>query len=443
MIRRVLICWAGLVCLGLNSCGHDAGEETFPSRHITLVVPFSFGGGTDQFARVIEQAIKENDLLPVPFFVKNIDGAGATIGSREVKDSEPDGYTMLLLHEAIVTAKFSGVVDYGPEAFTPVIGTGEVGMVIAVHEDSDYRSLGDLMTAAKESPDELVWTANLGAPSHFAGLMLEKRLEGARFRYKQSGGGSKRFHEVKGGHAAVTAFSLEEFLRYREGSLRGVAFLGVERHPGAADVPTAVEQGFDVTHRNFFFWWVPKGTRADRTAYLANVIRTAIETEQVQTWMKEARIDPIILEGKDMHTAIESMKNGVAQVDQRDTVELPNMAYIVIAAIFVMAIAAGAQVWIGKQQTVPFETPLPPESEDEQPQWRLAIGVIGAAVIYVSLLSVEAVPFAVATSAFVLTSGLLLARAKLKVIPYVAALALVMGFGLQTLLTQFFEIDLP
>ena len=111
----------------------------YPHRPIKLVVPFTAGGGTDTFARIIKKAIEDNHLLPQPLVIINIGGAGATIGSRRVKDSKPDGYTAMILHDAIVTAKFSGKASYGPEAFEPVAGTGEVGMVITVADNAKYQ----------------------------------------------------------------------------------------------------------------------------------------------------------------------------------------------------------------------------------------------------------------------------------------------------------------
>ncbi len=458
MIRTILLWCVALACLDFDGCDRNTDEETYPASHITLVVPFSFGGGTDTFARTVQQAIQDQDLLPVPLVIKNIDGAGATIGSYTVKEAEPDGYTILLLHEAIVTAKAYEVVDYGPEEFEPIIGTGEVGMVIAVNEESNYHTLNDLMNAAKETPDELIWTANLGAPSHFAGLMLEKRMPGARFRYKQSGGGTKRFHEVKGQHAVVTAFSLEEFLRFRAGSLRGLAFLGPERHPGLQKVPTAVERGFDVTHQNFFFWWAPKGTDAECIAYLEKVIRTAIESEQVREWMESARIDPVILTGDEMHAAIDAMNHGMEGVEPRDMPALPETTTLLLGVVAVLGVVVVVQALIPRRKpdtglvsdaastdkaSLETETGQTESGPGEKPQWGLTIAVMAAATGYVGLLSLEIAPFAVATAVFVTVVGLLLSKWKPKLIPDVVGLAIFMGFGLQKLLTQFFEIDLP
>ena len=139
--------------LGAGCGGGKEDAESFPARQITLVVPFGPGGGTDTYARIFKQAIEQEKLLPVPLVVINQGGAGGTIGSRRVKDAAPDGYTMMVIHDAILTGKLAGQVDYGHEAFEPIAATSEVGMVIAVRKDGPYQSLNDLMQAAAESPD--------------------------------------------------------------------------------------------------------------------------------------------------------------------------------------------------------------------------------------------------------------------------------------------------
>ena len=240
-----------------------------------VVVPFGAGGGSDTFGRIIQNAIRENKLLPQPFVIVNVPGAGGTIGSRRVKNTRPDGYTIMLLHEGILTAKHSGQAPFGPEAFTPIIGTGDATQVIAVATDSEFNDLNTLMDATVERPAELVFSANIGAPSHFAGLMLQDRREGAEFRYTQNGGGAKRLAAILGGHVDVSAFSIAEYVQFRDSGVKALALLGSERHPDLPELPTAGEQGFDVISQNMQFWWAPIGTPAERIEVLADAIEAA------------------------------------------------------------------------------------------------------------------------------------------------------------------------
>ena len=130
----------------MTSCGDSnvevkADSAAFPRKPIKVVVPFPAGGGSDTFTRIMQTAIRDADLLPQPLVVINVPGAGGTIGSRRVRDAQADGYTILNLHEGILSSKYSGLVTYGPEAFRPIAATGQSGLVICVRDDSPYRTL--------------------------------------------------------------------------------------------------------------------------------------------------------------------------------------------------------------------------------------------------------------------------------------------------------------
>ena len=115
--------------------GSNDSNSGYPNRPITLIVPFGPGGESDTFARMIQRTIAENQFLDQEVVVKNVGGAGATIGSGQARKADPDGYTMLILHEALITAQVSGKVSYGPESFEPIAASGKTNMVIAVAEE--------------------------------------------------------------------------------------------------------------------------------------------------------------------------------------------------------------------------------------------------------------------------------------------------------------------
>ncbi len=118
----------------VSGCAQSSTSEpvTYPQRPIKLIVPFAAGGGSDTFARILQKAIEEHQLLSQPLVIINVPGAGGTVGSRRVKNARPDGYTLLLLHEGIMTSQAAGLTNFGPEAFQPICGTGSTGMVICL-----------------------------------------------------------------------------------------------------------------------------------------------------------------------------------------------------------------------------------------------------------------------------------------------------------------------
>ena len=303
-MRRTRQLALATLAVALSSCQSNEAELTYPARPIKVVVPFAAGGGSDTFVRIIKRAIDDANLLEQPLVILNVGGAGGTIGTRRVKNAPADGYTILNIHEALLTAKHSGKVPYGAEAFEPIAATGEAGLVIAVAEDAPYQDLSDLLEVARREPDSVVFSANLGAASHFAGLLIEKNAPGARFRYTQTGGGAKRFAALVGGHIDVSAFSISEYLQFSAAGLRALAFFGDQRHPSAPDVPTAIEQGVDMTFSAMHVWWAPKGVSDDKIAKLADVLKQAMQAPETRKALARIHTDPLFLDGPELHNEI-------------------------------------------------------------------------------------------------------------------------------------------
>ena len=429
----------------LAGCSQTASDaaHSYPQRPIKVVVPFAAGGGSDTFARLLQRASDTENVLPVPLVIVNVPGAGGTIGSRRVKNARPDGYTLLLLHDAILTAQYSGQANYGPEAFEPVAGTGDVGLVIAVPEDSRYQSLDELMAAAKSNPDEIRFSANLGAPVHFTGLMLESAAGGGkdvRFRFVQHGGGAKRLAALLGGHADVSGFSVAEYLQYHEGGIRALAYCGEERHP-AVDAPTAIEQGYDVVSRNMQFWWAPKGTDPHRISYLAGVLEQLMNSDEVRQELSRQQIEPVFLTGNALQQEIERRAARIAAVSQRPPLPLPDLPVIVLLAVCVSGIVVVAQSVAGKTRS----------SADTMPDSRFRVVTqnltvlltLVITVLYVLSLQSGWIDFHPVTFLFVFLAGWIIASNLRTCWASLLTTAFVMSVGVHFLITRVFIIDLP
>lgn len=337
---------AGLVLLIHVGCrGTEVTSAEYPRRPIKLVVPFAAGGGSDVFARMMQDAITKHDLLPEPVVIINVPGAGGTIGSRRVRHARPDGYTLLLLHEGMFTARHSGQASYGAEAFETIAGTTNATQVIAVDAASPFRDLRSLMTQAGQHSDTVVFSANIGAPSHFAGLMLEAQSPGAAFRYTQTGGGAKRFAALQGGHVDVSAFSIAEYVQFRQSGLRALALLGPERHRALPLLPTAAEQGFDVISQNMQFWWAPKGTSRDRIERVAEAIEAAMETPEVRQKLAAMNVSADVVTGERLNQEIRLRNKRIASVARRDNLSLPDFPLLAAMAVIATGVLAGMQAF--------------------------------------------------------------------------------------------------
>ena len=125
-----------------SSCGDDPDAE-FPRKPIEVIVPFKEGGSSMNTARPIQFSIQEDpSISPQPLAILPIPGAGGTVGSLRVKNARPDGYTILNLHDGIITQKYVvGGAEYGPEAFTPIAATSEATSVLCVGPGSRFETL--------------------------------------------------------------------------------------------------------------------------------------------------------------------------------------------------------------------------------------------------------------------------------------------------------------
>ncbi len=404
--------------------GH-AGE--FPDKPVKVVVPFGPGGASDVLARTVQEAIRREGLSPHPWVILNVPGAGGSLGSYKVKNARPDGYTILNLHDGLLTAKHQGVTTYGAEAFQPIGTTGSSHTVVCSGPHLDFANLRTLLDGIAANPSTLRFGANLGAPSHFVGLLLERQRSGAAFRFVAAGGGSSRFSDLAGGHLDVSIFSLSEYLQFREGGLQALGYLGPERHPVIPEVPTARELGIDLVTGTTQFWWAPAGTPPDRVAKLADILEAAMQSEWLRSEYERLSVIPEFHRGSEMEALVAERDRQLAKVAIRgETYSLPvgGVVGICLAISAIWALAGN------RPPSSPFRW--------NRPSLTIAAGV----VVYVLVLGLRVLPFWVCTILFAGLTGWILAthhRERMLAI----LTALVLTTTLHVLFQGVLRIDLP
>ncbi|MBJ3774641.1 tripartite tricarboxylate transporter substrate-binding protein [Acuticoccus mangrovi] len=165
-----------------------AGAFAYPDEPIKIIVPTDPGGAIDGLARVFQKAFETGDILP-DVAVINMAGAGGTIGTRAIKDAEPDGYTIGLWHDGIVTSKAMGVVDFDQSDFEIIGATGFADLGLAISAESRFGSFEEMLAFAKANPNTVTVAANIGLPVHFVPMRVATEA-GAELRYVQVGGGA-------------------------------------------------------------------------------------------------------------------------------------------------------------------------------------------------------------------------------------------------------------
>ena len=410
----------------------------FPQQPIQAVVPFSAGGGTDLFARIIQKSITENKLLNQPFVIINQGGGSGTIGSRNVKQARADGHKILCMHEGIITSKYSGKVNYGPEAFEPIAQTGNVNLMVVTHQNAPYKNLAELLKHAKTHPGEVQFGTSLGALSHFAAKKVEQVYGGEYFNYVQSGGGQKRYTQLIGGHIDVSIFSLSEFLAYQgDGQIRALAILSEERHPALPEVATAREQQIDAVVGNSLYWWAPKGTPQKRIDLLADALEQAMQSDSVRNSLQELSITPVFYRDTQLKENIRQSENTFSELVPTSTVQLPDFPYyILIATLLLLGIVIVQGIRVRQKPSTEIVS-------SSKPHIWLAICCFVLLCGYVLVLDLSWINYWLATALMVAVTGGCMAKWQPKSMLILIELSLLTGLGTEIVFTSVFSVVLP
>ncbi|MDH3452638.1 MAG: tripartite tricarboxylate transporter substrate binding protein [Gammaproteobacteria bacterium] len=321
---RTMLSTLAAAVLSFAACLGTA-QAAWPEKPVKLIVPFKAGGTSDQTGRAFQAAIKENNLLPQPVTIINV-GGHYSIGSRQVKEAAPDGYTFLLIHIALMGGQGSGVLDFGYKDFEPVAATAEFCLAPMVRKDSGINSLSELLDQAKSKPDSLIFGANLGAINHMAGIMLQNANPGSKFRFVQIGGGTANFTALTGAQTNATVLSGAEVVNFtlnpdgtasEKSQIKPLAYTGAQRHPKLPDLPTTKELGYDVEFCISSWWFAPKGTPQEAVDGFATALEKASKTSRVQEFYEKKLFADTFLKGKALQKSLDDTWNRILPVAQQ------------------------------------------------------------------------------------------------------------------------------
>ncbi|XIA66311.1 Bug family tripartite tricarboxylate transporter substrate binding protein [Bradyrhizobium sp. TZ2] len=227
--------------------GAARAQQDFPSKPIQLMVAFPAGGSTDIAARIVASIAEK--ALGQPIVVVNRGGAGGQIGWTELVRQRPDGYYI-----GFINLPATNTVILDPERratftekdFTPIINQVLDPGVIWVRADSPYKTVQDLIDAAKKSPGTIrAATTGILSDDHLAILMTEEAAPGAKFRLVHLEGGAAQFKEIMAGNIDVAFDNVGSIVkRVQSGEVRALAVMDDVRSNFLPDVPTMKEHGF-------------------------------------------------------------------------------------------------------------------------------------------------------------------------------------------------------
>jgi tripartite-type tricarboxylate transporter receptor subunit TctC len=270
-----------LAALLLVSSSCLPAAAAYPDRPIRIVVPFAPGGGTDVVARTLAQEMARD--LGASIVIENKPGAGTIIGTQAVATSDPDGYTLLMGTFAnAVNPSLKAKLPYDPHRdFAPVALIARSFNIVVVNPKSPYRSIADLIAAAKAEPEKLSYgTYGTGTSAHLAGELFKNlaRVNLTTVPYK---GAAPAITDLIGGQIQVmftTVASAASLIQ--GGQLRALAVTSVQRSPAFPDVPTVAEAGVPgYSAESWYGLFAPARTPPEVIARLNKSAAIAVQSE--------------------------------------------------------------------------------------------------------------------------------------------------------------------
>ena len=284
-MRKLLLAVALAVLAGVGG----AVAQSYPSRPITMIVPFAAGGITDIVARLVAERMKAS--LGQPVIAENVTGAGGTIGTTRLFRSAPDGYTVAIGQwtshvgaGAMYSLPFDLLKDFEPVS---MLSIGPLWII--ARKDLPAKDLRELIAWLKANPGKAsAATIGPGSGAHMC-LVYFQNMTGTRFQFVPYRGAAPAMQDLLAGQIDLFCPEAGQTLsQYRAGSIKAYAVLTQKRWFAAPDVPMIDEAGVPGLH--FPFWhglWAPKGTPKDIVATLNAAVVDALADPAVRQRLTE------------------------------------------------------------------------------------------------------------------------------------------------------------
>jgi tripartite-type tricarboxylate transporter receptor subunit TctC len=288
--RRALLALAGL---GLAAA--PAAAQPFPSRTITVIVPFAAGGPTDTVARLVAEAMGRD--LGQTVVVENAGGAGGTIGAQRVAQARPDGHTLLLHHIGMATTpSLYRRLAYDPiGGFEPVGLITEVPMTLVAKKDFPANTLAEAIAVIRCERENLNYAnAGIGAASHLCGLLLMKAVDTAMTTVPFRGTGPAMQELLSGRIDLMCDQTTNTTEQINSGAIKAFAVTTRERVASLPNLPTSAEAGLPAFEVSVWHGlYAPKGTPAEITRRLSQALQVALRDPRLAARFAELGTTPV------------------------------------------------------------------------------------------------------------------------------------------------------
>ncbi|PRX21791.1 tripartite-type tricarboxylate transporter receptor subunit TctC [Orenia metallireducens] len=268
------------------------GGSTYPSKPIQIIVPAGPGGDTDTNARTIAKYL--DDTLGANIAVVNMEGAGSTIASQHVKNSKPDGHTVMFFHSSLYLAKIFGVAEYDFEAFKqgPMVTLEPSNTFLIKGDDPRFSNLDELVAYGKKHPGELTIGIETGGMSHMVSLAFADAV-GVEFNFADVGGQSAKNAALLGGHVDLIYGIVSPVLSYiKSGDMISLGITAEERQEAYDFIPTFIEQGYKLNIGKPYYFLFPKDTPQEIVDTFTAAVKEATEEQGYKDDLAKVKLKP-------------------------------------------------------------------------------------------------------------------------------------------------------
>lgn len=295
---------AGLIALAATLSFGAVHAQDFPNKSVTIIVPYPPGGGNDTVVRTLEPALEK--ALGTDVIIKNVAGGGGAVGLMQALASKPDGYTVTVASNAFFTLQGLGNVDFKYEDFDYIARLTSEAYVLVVRKKDEWKDLASFVESVKaDSTKVKLGFAGVGTSSHIMTMAIADAL-GIEPVFVPYDGGASSIAATMGGHIDGAVLAPSDIVSAVEGGL--LEALGTTGKISAVpDIPTFVEQGYDMTAIQWRGLAAPAGLdEAARSAW-EKALEKAVKSEEFEKAMQNMGSEVAPLYGKELMELVDQM----------------------------------------------------------------------------------------------------------------------------------------
>jgi tripartite-type tricarboxylate transporter receptor subunit TctC len=284
---------SAIAVIGVMLAPLGATAQTWPTKPVTIVVPFPAGGGTDAFARPLVANLSKN--TGTQFVIDNRGGAGGTLGAGIASKATPDGYTFFMgaVHHAIAPSMYPKL-DYDIEkSFVPIGLISSVPQVIVVNPQRvAANDLKGFIEQAKKNGNMNFGSAGSGTSHHLAGELFNI-IAGTKITHIPYKGAGPSMTDLIGGQIDVMFDGMGSSAAHiKGGRIKAIAVAADKRAIGFGNVPTAQESGVNYQVATWYGLWAPRGTPPDVVEAMQAALKKALNSDEIKTTWASLGAEP-------------------------------------------------------------------------------------------------------------------------------------------------------